>query len=178
MRRFLLSCTCLAVLLLPAAASARSSGHAKPGYLVVRKAVGDGGVNGPPVAIVVMQGFVLGRISQEARVDVYQLPTTAGQGAPQVAGADVSKRSVRWHARDGHVFTGTEYSGSGFRFRAMGGSYRIVVRGAGVYLFAGGRGNVQLQGSSLYRKADGTFSLNGRAFRSLPANRVKYRIGG
>ena len=70
MRRFLLSCTCVAVLLLPAAASARSSGHGKPGYLVVRKAVGDGGVNGPPVAIVVVQGFVLGRISQEARVDV------------------------------------------------------------------------------------------------------------
>jgi hypothetical protein len=173
MRRFLLSCTCVAVLLLPAAASARSSGHAKPGYLVVRKAVGDGGVNGPPVATAVVQGFVLGRISQEARVDVYQLPTAAGQGAPQVAGADVSKRSVRWRK-----FTGTEYTGSGFRFRAMGGFYRVVVRGAGVYLFAGGRGNVKLQGSSVYRKADGTFSLNGRAFRSLPANRVKYRIGG
>ena len=173
MRRILLSCACAAVLLLPAAASARASGHAKPGFLVVRNAVGDGGVNGPPVATVVVQGFVLGRISQEAKVDVYQLPTAAGQGAPQAAGADVSKRSVRWHG-----FTGSEYSGSGFRFRAMGGFYRIVVRGAGVYLFAGGRGNVTLQGSSVYPRSDGTFSLNGHAFRSLPANPVKRRIGG
>jgi hypothetical protein len=173
MRRILLSCTCAAVLLVPAAASARAPGHAKPGFLVVRKAVGDGGVNGPPVATVVVQGFVLGRISQEARVDVYQLPTAAGQGAPQAAGADVSKHSVRWHG-----FTGTEYSGSGFRFRAIGGFYRIVVRGAGVYLFAGGRGNVTLQGSSVYRHADGTFSLNGHAFQSLPAKPVKRRMRG
>ena len=173
MRRILVSCAVLAVLTLPAAAAARAPGAATPGFLVVTKAVGDGGVNGRPVVTLIVQGFVLGRISQEARVDVYQLPTAAGQGAPQVAGADVSKRSVRWRK-----FTGTEYTGSGFRFRAMGGFYRIVVRGAGVYLFAGGKGNVELQGSSVYRKADGTFSLNGRAFRSLPANRVKYRIGG
>jgi hypothetical protein len=180
MRRILLSCTCAAVLLLPAAASARDPGQAKPGFLVVRKAVGDGGVNGPPVATVVVQGFVLGRISQEARVDVYQLPTAAGGGAPQVAGADVSKRAVRWHGAGPNArrFTGTEYSGSGFRFRAMGGFYRIVVRGVGVYLFAGGNGNVTLQGSSVYPRSDGTFSLNGRAFRSLPSKPVKSRIRG
>jgi len=173
MRRILLSCTCLAVLLLPAAASARATGQGKPGFLVVRKAVGDGGVNGPPVARLVVQGFVLGRISQESRVDIYQLPTAGGQGAPQAAGADVSRRAVRWHG-----FTGTEYSGSGFRFRAMGGFYRIVVRGVGVYLFAGGTGNVTLQGSSVYPRSDGNFSLNGRPFRSLPAKPVKSRIGG
>jgi hypothetical protein len=173
MRRILLSCTCAVVLFLPAAAAARAPGHAKPGFLVVRNAVGDGGVNGPPVATVVVEGFALGRISQEAKVDVYQLPTAAGQGAPQAAGADVSKRSVRWHG-----FTGTEYSGSGFHFRAMGGFYRIVVRGAGVYLFAGGHGSVTLQGSSVYRHADGTFSLNGRAFQSLPAKPLKRRLGG
>jgi hypothetical protein len=161
------------VFALPTAAFARGSGHAKPGFLVVRKAVGDGGVTGPPVATVVVQGFVLGRVSQQARVDIYQLPTTAGQGAPQQAGADVSKHAVRWHG-----FTGTEYSGSDFRFRAMGGFYRVVVRGTGVYLFAGGRGNVTLRGSSANPRADGMFSLNGGAFHSLPANSVKRQIRG
>jgi hypothetical protein len=170
MRRILLSCTCVAVLLLPAAASAGAAAQGKPGFLVVRKAVGDGGVNGPPVARLVVQGFVLGRISQESRVDIYRLGV---QGAPQATGADVSRRAVRWHG-----FTGTEYSGSGFRFRAIGGFYRIVVRGVGVYLFAGGSGNVTLQGSSVYPRSDGTFSLNGRPFRSLPAKPVQSRIRG
>jgi hypothetical protein len=173
MRRILLSCVCAAVLLLPAAASARATGP-KPGYLVVKRAVSDGGVNGPPVATVVVQGFVLGRFSQEARVDVYQLPTAAGQGAPQVAGADVSKHAVRWHG-----FKGTEYRGSGFRFRAMGGFYRVVVRGAGVYLFAGGKGRiVTLQGSSVNRRTDGTFSVNGGPFRSMPTNPLTRKLRG
>ena len=164
MRRILLSCASLAVLLLPAAASARSSGHAKSGLLVVRKALGDGGIFGPPVATVVLvKGFVLGRVTQEARVDIYQLPTTAGEGAPQVKGPDVKTSPVRWHH-----FTGKRYRGSGFRFSAIGGAYRIVVWGSGVYLFAGGRGTVRLQGSSVYPRSDGTFSIDGGQPRSLP----------
>jgi hypothetical protein len=172
MRRILLSCAVLAVLMLPAAATARAPGHAKPGFLVVRKGTGDGGVNGHPVVTVVVQGFVLGRVSQEAQVDVYQLPSVAGQGAPQVAGADVSTRAIRWHG-----FTGKQYSGSDFRFRALAGFYRVVVRGSGVYVFAGGHGNVRLRGSSVYRRVDGIYSLDGRAFRSLPTHVLERQIG-
>ena len=173
MRRILLGCVLLTVLLLPAAATARVPGHAEPGFLVIKKGTGDGGVNGHPVVTLVVQGFVLGRVSQEAQVDVYQLPSVAGQGAPQVAGADVSARAIRWHG-----FTGKQYSGSNFRFRAMGGFYRVVVRGSGVYVFAGGHGNVRLRGSSVYRRADGTYSLDGAAFRSLPTHLLKRQIGG
>jgi hypothetical protein len=169
MRRILLSCALLAVLAVPAAAAARAP---KPGYLVVRRAVGDGGVNGRPVATVVVKGFVLGRVSQEARVEVYQLPSAAGQGGPQVKGADVSRRRIRWHG-----FTGSVYSGSDFRFRAIGGFYRVVVRGSGVYLFAGGRGQVTLRGSSVYRHADGRYSVNGGVFRSLPERPLQRKIG-
>jgi hypothetical protein len=172
MRRILLSCALLGVLALPAAASALAQAPARPGFLVVRKAAGDGGVNGAPVVTVVMKGFVLGRISQEARVDIYQLPSVRGQGAPQVAGADVSKTAVRWHR-----LKGVQYSGSGFRFRAMGGFYRVVVRGSGVYLFAGGRGSVRLRGSSFDPHADGMYSIDGRAFRSLPAKLRQRKIG-
>ena len=75
MRRILLSCATLAVLMLPAAASAGARGHA--GFLVVQRASGDGAVHGRPVVTLVVQGFVLGRVPQgaEARVDIYHLPS-------------------------------------------------------------------------------------------------------
>jgi hypothetical protein len=84
----------------------------------------------------------------------------------------VSRSSIRWRG-----FTGHEFSGNGFRFRALGGFYRVVVRGSGVYLFAGGHGNVTLRGSSVYPHADGTYSVDGGAFRSLPKVSLKRQIG-
>ncbi len=174
MRRILFICLSAAVLLLPAAtASAGARGHGAAGFVVVRKAAGDGGVHGHPVVTVVVKGFVLGRVTQEARLDVYQLPSAAGGGAPQAAGADVSHRPVHWRN-----FTGTEFSGSGFRFRAMGGTYRVVVRGAGIYLFVGGHGSITLHGSTVYPGADGAYSIGGGTFRSLPSQQLKHTIGG
>ncbi|TML77437.1 MAG: hypothetical protein E6G12_04140 [Actinobacteria bacterium] len=172
MRRILLSCASAAVLMLPAAASASARGHASPGFLVVRKAAGDGGIYGHPVVTLVVQGFVLGRVTQEARFDVYQLPSRTGEGAPQAAGPDVSTAGVRWRG-----FSGKEYMGSGFRFRAMGGAYRVVVRGSGVYLFAGGQGRVTLQGSTIYPGADGSYSVDGGPWLSLPNRPLKHTIG-
>lgn len=173
MRRILLSCALLAGLTLPAVAVARSSTPAKPGYLVVKKAAGDGGVSGRAVVTVVVRGFVLGRVSQEARVGIYYLPSRNGGGTPQVQqGADVSTSTRRWHGLPGKVF-----SGSNFRFRAMGGYYRVEVRGAGVYLFVGGHGHVTLLGSSVNPRADGKYSVNGGTFRSLPARVVRREIG-
>jgi hypothetical protein len=185
MRRFLLSCAILVVLAVPAAAGARASAPAKPGYLVIRKAVGDGGVNGRPVATVVVRGFVLGRVSQEAEVDIYHLPSASGQGwPPSVKGTDISTASIRFYGSGAHGrgrgVPGRKYTGSNFRFRAAGGFYRVVVRGSGVYIFAGGRGKVWLQGSrgsSVNRRADGEFSVNGGAFRSMPTRPLKREIG-
>jgi hypothetical protein len=173
MRRILISCATLAVLLLPAASSAGAVRQARPGLLVVRNAAGDRGIFGHPVVTVaVVKGFVLGRVSRaEARVDVFQLPTTGGEGGPQAAPA-VKTRDVRWH----HV-RGKEYRGSGFRFSAIGGAYRVVVWGSGVSLFAGGQGTVKLQGSSVYRGSDGVYSVNGGSFRSLPAQPLTQDIG-
>lgn len=177
MRRILLSCVSVAVLLLPAAASARTSAPAKsePGYLVVRKAAGDGGVHGEPVVTVVLtKGFVLGRVSvtQEARVDIYHLQSANGEGTRQTSGADIQGRSVRWRG-----LPGVEYTGTNFRFTAIGGFYRVVVRGAGVYLFAGGRGNIRLRGSSFSRNTDGTYSLNGGPPSSLPTQPLQRELG-
>jgi hypothetical protein len=169
MRRILLIGTSAALLLLPAAASAGAAGRPAHGFLVVRNASGDRG--GPPVVTLVVQGFVIGRVSPkaEARIDVNYLP---GAGLPQAKGLDVSGREKRWR---GHA--GVEYSGSGFRFRAIGGWYRVVVRGSGVYLFAGGRGSVWLHGSSFSRAGDGTYALDGGRPRSLPTALVKLPLG-
>ena len=172
MRRILLSLAGVALLALPAATSAGAAGGGKSGFLVVRKAQGDGRLYGSPVVTVVVQGFVLGRASQEARIDVYHLPSAAGGGAPQAAGPDVRTKVVRWRR-----FTGTEYNGSSFRFRAIGGAYRVVIRGSGVYLFAGGHGTVVLHGSSVYPGSDGAYSIGGRPYRSLPAAPLELPIG-
>jgi hypothetical protein len=172
MRRILLSCALPVVLSAPAVAVARASATARPGYLVVKKARNDGGVRGNPVVTVVVRGFVLGRISQEAAVEIYHLAPASGVGAPQVRGPDVSTDPVRWHS-----LSGRRYSGSSFRFRAPDGLYRVVVRGSGVYVFAGGRGTVWVQGSSANRHTDGEYSVDGGTFRSLPTSVVKRKIG-
>jgi hypothetical protein len=59
----------------------------------------------------------------------------------------------------------------------MGGAYRVVVRGSGVYLFAGGHGSVTLHGSSVYPGSDGAYSIDGSPFRSLPAGPLRRQIG-
>jgi hypothetical protein len=172
MRRIFLSLTGAALLALSIATATGVAGAGKPGFLVVRQAQGDGGLYGPAVVTVVVQGFVLGRASHEARVDVYHLPSAAGGGGPHAVGADVSAKVVRWRR-----FTGVEYAGSAFRFRAIGGAYRVVIRGSGVSLFAGGQGTVTLLGSSVYPRSDGSYSLGGGRFRSLPAAPVTLPIG-
>jgi len=175
MTRILLSCAVLALLSLPAAASARPDAQARPGYLVVRNASGDGGVDGHAVVTVVVHGFVLGSIrpDAEARVDIYQLPSRAGQGTPQASGPDVTRRAAkRWRG-----FTGHEFLNGGFHFRAIGGYYRVVVRGSGIYIFAGGRGNVTLHGSSSDEQSDGRYSVDGGPFLSLPTAVVTRQLG-
>jgi hypothetical protein len=169
--RFLLSCAILGGLTLPAAAeSAGAQRAAQTGYLVVRNAAGDGG---HPLVTLVVHGFVLGSVNKQgdASIDVYQLPAPGGRGALTAVGADAS-RPIRWHGFSGHQF-----SGSDFRFRAIDGYYRVVVRGSGVYLFAGGRGNVRLRGSTFDPRGDGTYSVNNGPFRSLPKRLLKRQIG-
>lgn len=171
MRRILLICATAAVLALPAAAAHARGNRVATGFLVVRNAAADGGVTGSPVVTVVVQGFVLGRVRQEGSVQIYHLGPGSPGGA-QAAGADVSHRGVTWRG-----VPGTEFSGSGFRFRAVGGIYRVVIQGAGVYVYAGGHGSVILHGSVAYPKSDGEYALDGRPFLSLPSVAVKRPIG-
>jgi hypothetical protein len=173
MRRTLLLLAGAAVLALPAAAAARPQSHQRaPGFLVVRNASTDGGVRGSTVATVVVRGFVLGQIAQEGSVELYHLASSPGSVAAQAVGVDVSRRAVTWHG-----VPGTDYSGSGFRFRAVGGVWRVVVHGAGVSLYAGGAGRVSLHGSVAYPGTDGEYSFDGGRFVSLPSGVVTRRLG-
>ena len=171
MRRILLTGLAAAVLALPAAA-AQAGGRARAGWLVVRDAANDGGLAGTPVATIVVRGFVLGRIADEGSVEIYHVGAET-QGPPQASGSDVSRSGVTWHG-----VSGTEWRGSGFRFRAVSGTYRVVVHGSGVYLFVGGHGAVTLAGSVADPAGDGRYSLDGGSFRSLPQRAVTKRIGG
>ncbi|HKU57024.1 MAG TPA: hypothetical protein VJP41_08375 [Gaiellaceae bacterium] len=174
MRRILLSCAILVVLTLPAAtASAGADTTPSAGFVVLRNAA-NRPLSGSPFLILVVHGFVLGSVKprNEARVDIVQLPSQGNQGAPVAAGPDRTQ-TIRWHG-----FTGQRFSGSGFRFRAMGGYYRVVVRGSGVYLYAGGHGRiVSLRGSSFDRGADGSYSIDDSRFRSLPTRPLTRTIG-
>jgi hypothetical protein len=169
MRRILLSIASVALLAVPSAAAARS--HA-PGFLVVRGAATDGGVTGRPVVTVVVDGFVLGSVSLEGRVEIYDLTAGAARGTGQATGVDVSRAGVTWHG-----VPGTVYSGSAFRFRAVGGVWRVVIRGSGISVYAGGHGHVTLHGSVAYPHADGRYSLDGRGFESLPSGELTRSIG-
>jgi hypothetical protein len=66
--------------------------------------------------------------------------------------------------------TTTVCTGDKIRFRAIGGKYKLFVRGSGVYLSVVGRGAVTLDGSgddpTVVR--DGVYSLNDQPYRSLP----------
>jgi hypothetical protein len=179
MRRILFLLAGAAILALPVAAAARAqSQHAGPGFLVVRNASTDGGVRGRPVATVVVSGFVLGRIAQEGKVQVYHLKSSVGSLAATATGVDVARRAVTWHG-----VPGTEFSGSGFRFRAVGGVWRVVVYGAGVSLYAaarpggGGLQTASLHGSVYNPASDGVYSFNGARFSSMPSGVVRRRLG-
>jgi hypothetical protein len=60
--------------------------------------------------------------------------------------------------------------GSNLRFRAIGGKYQILIRGAGIYLSAVGHGYAVLNGAGddPAVDADGTYSLNDGPYKSLP----------
>ncbi|HET7567501.1 MAG TPA: hypothetical protein VFJ91_05880 [Gaiellaceae bacterium] len=164
MRRVLVPLTALLALALPAAATAhllRGSGP-NDGTLVVRNADnGDGvGKDARPVVTLVISGFVIGRVSGEGRIAIYDLDST-DQSSPEVTGAE-------WHrdatTQDG--ISGTSWGGTQFTFRAVQGTYKVVIYGSGVYLFAGGQGRVWFTGQD--GAPDGSYSINGDDWRSLP----------
>jgi hypothetical protein len=180
MRRLLVTTTALLALAAPAVAAAKIGGPAD-GTLVVRNADnGDGIADGArPVVTLVISGFVLGRVSGQGRVEIYDLDPT-DTSTPEVTGAGPGhevQTPVGDVAIDGTSWTGT----TPFKFRAVDGTYRVVVYGSGVYLFAAGHGKVWLTGQTSQNGSpttDGQYSLNGGGWASLPVGTPKPIVVG
>jgi hypothetical protein len=176
MRRLVVTCVVLLAVAGPAAAALTRPSTGE-GTLVVQNADnGDGIAPGArPVVTLVIHGFVIGQVAEQGRIAIYDLDPT-DQSTPEVTGAlsheDVS-RTVR--TQDGlQTQAGTQWTGTGFRFRAVDGTYRVVIWGSGVYLFASGdQGRVWFTGQADAPLGDGRYSLNGDPWRSLPFAGVK-----
>jgi opacity protein-like surface antigen len=145
MRR-LLTFAMLAALALPAASAARSRAPSD-GTLSVRDARG--------TITILARGGVIGSF---ARGSVTINDPVEGDGTgPVVTGEAWSKE------RDS---TTTTWGGAKVRFRIIGGSFRIVVRGRGINLSLVGKGNVTLAGAGT--GVDGSYSVNGGEYLAMP----------
>jgi hypothetical protein len=145
MRR-LLTFAMLAALALPAASAARIQG-ATDGTLSVRDARGTITISG--------RGGVIGSF---ARGSVTINDPVDGDGTgPVVTGDEWSK-----DRND----TTTTWGGTKVRFRIIGGSFRIVVKGRGINLSLVGKGSVTLAGAGT--GDDGSYAVNGGDYLDLP----------
>ena len=146
MRR-LLTFGLLVALALPAASAARTYG-ATDGTLSVQDARG--------TITISARGGVIGSF---ARGSVTISDPIEGDGTgPIVTGDDfppVEKND-----------TTTTWRGTKVRFRIIGGSFRIVVRGRGINLSLVGKGNVTLDGAGIVD--DGSYSVNGAEYLPMP----------
>jgi len=144
--RALLTFAMLAALALPAASAARNQG-ASDGTLSVVDARGS--------ITISARGGVIGSF---ARGSVRISDPVDGDGTgPIVTGDEWSNE------RDA---TTTTWGGTKVRFRIIGGSFRIVVRGRGINLSLVGKGNVTLDGAGTLD--DGSYSVNGGEYVAMP----------
>jgi len=163
MRRLAVISAALLVLGAPAAWALTAGPN--DGTLVVRDGTAPKGV---PVVTLVITGAAIGHISNLGTI-VIDDQTPTDPYAPEVSNAD-------WHKDVSD--TATKWSGTNMKFRAVGGTYKITIYGSDVDLSAVGRGVVTLAGMPDLTSGDGTYSLNGDPFRSLPATPLaKLAIG-
>jgi hypothetical protein len=165
MRRIVLSLAVLVGLATPAAVLAAKAGPSD-GTLVVKH--GSAPTDGPdkvPVVRLHVTGSVIGQISGLGRIIIDQAPKSP---LPEVTGASSSKdlTSISDTAK---IWYG---DADGFKFRAVGGTYDIVVYGGDVNLVAIGTGTAVLTGTT-DSTTDGKYSLNGDDFKSLPGVATK-----
>jgi hypothetical protein len=161
MRRFAFLFLALIGLAVPAAALAAKDAP-NDGTLVVQNGQApDSGPDKAPVVSLKITGSVIGQVTGQGKIIIDQ---TAKSQLPEVTGADYSRDSTVsdtakvWYSN----------AGGGFKFRAVGGTYTIVIFGSDVSLVAVGTGKVQLAGTPDAGKTDGRYSLNGDLWKSLP----------
>jgi hypothetical protein len=145
MRRFL-TFAMLAALAVPATSAAQPRG-ANDGTLSVR--------DGRGIIVISGRGAVIGSFAQGSVRIVDPLDT---DGAPPVVSGEEFHREID--------DTTDVYRGTKVRFRLIGGTFRIVVKGRGINLSVVGKGNVTLKGAGT--EDDGTYSVNGEPYSPIP----------
>ena len=141
-------------LALPAAAAARTH-SSSDGTLSVKDARG----------IITIQGRG-GVIGSFAKGSVTINDPVDGDGTgPIVTGDEWSKDKSD---------TATVWGGTKVRFRMIGGTFKIVVRGRGINLSFVGKGNVIINGAGT--DDDGSYATNGGDYNLIPAFAVPFAL--
>lgn len=151
--RLLLTFAVLVALALPAASTARVHG-ANDGTLSIRDAQGKVAISA--------RGGVIGSF---ARGSVTISDPVDGDGTGPIVTGDDFPPIERNE-------TTTTWRGTKVRFRIIGGSFRIVVKGRGVNLSLVGSGRVTLDGAGT--DDDGTYSVNGGVYTPIPAFQLPF----
>ena len=154
MRR-LLTFGMLAALALPAASAARTHG-ATDGTLSVQDARG--------TITISARGGVIGSF---ARGSVTISDPIDGDGTGPIVSGDDFPPIER---ND----TTTTWRGTKVRFRIIGGSFRIVVKGRGINLSLVGTGKVTLSGAGT--DDDGSYSVNGGEYFAVPGFSLPFQL--
>ena len=132
------------------------------GTLVVR----DGAApKGQAVVQLVITGSAIGRIRGLGKIVIDNATASSN---PEVTGADGCKNLAADDPRQIYGSAILCTSSNDLRFRAVGDTYAITIYGSSVYLLAIGQGKAILTGTPGDPTDDGSYSLNGGDFHSLP----------
>ena len=167
MRQIVVTFVVLAALVAPTAALAQPTATGD-GSLVVRKGEAPGGV---PVVALRITGSVIGHIDYGRIV----IDAGANSPIPQVIGAGVPGPSTKIDTAQVWPATGKTLD---ITFRAVGGTFTVLVYGSGVSLVAAGSGSVRLAGLPDTPHGDGQYSLNDGDFTSLPSTPTSQLLVG
>ena len=154
MRRLLTFAVLGLALALPAGAAARVRGPTD-GTLSVKAARG--------VVTIQGRGGVIGSFNKGSVL--INDPVDGDGTGPIVTGDEWSNEKTD---------TATVWGGRGVRFRIIGGSFRVVVRGRGINLSFVGKGNVILNGAGT--DDDGSYAVNGDDYNLIPAFALPFAL--
>jgi hypothetical protein len=154
MRRLVTFSMLALALALPAGVAART-GASNDGTLSVKDSRG--------VITIQGRGGVIGSFAKGS-VTINDPIDGDGTG-PIVTGDDWSKDKSE---------TATVWGGTKVRFRIIGGTFRIVVRGRGINLSYVGKGSVILNGAGT--DDDGTYAVNGGDYNLIPAFALPFAL--
>jgi hypothetical protein len=167
MRRLSVILGLFSVIAVPAAALAAPTATGD-GSLVVKRGAAPQGI---PVVVLQITGSVIGEVGGYGKLVIDAGPNADATAEPQVTGAGLPSDSSR-------SATAQVWKATNFKFRAVGGTYTVLVYGTGVNLVAVGSGTVRLAGFPDTPVGDGKYSLNGADFVSLPGTQTDKRSIG